>query len=88
MSTALQTIQEKAQQLSPQRQAQVVDFIEFLLSREIPPWRGDLKFDWVDGPDAPPVNMSSVELQHEATNLWGEAAAAEATDKSKKEVKP
>jgi hypothetical protein len=86
MSTALQLIQEKAQQLSPQQQAEVVDFIEFLLSRETPRWQGELKFDWVDGPDAPPVNMSSVELQHEAANLWGEAAAAKVTDRSKREV--
>lgn len=69
MSTALQTFQEKMQQLSPQRQAQVVDFIEFLLSREKPRPRTKLTFSWADGPDDPPVNLDSVELQHEATNL-------------------
>jgi len=69
MLTALQVIQEKVEKLSPQKQAEVLSFIEFLLSKERPRAPRKLAFSWADGPDAQPVNLSSVELQHEATSL-------------------
>ena len=69
MSSVLATIQEKIERLSPQKQAQVVDFIEFLLSKETPRKPRKLTFNWADGPGDPPEALSSVELQHEATNL-------------------
>lgn len=72
MSTPLQVIQEKMQRLSPQKQAEVLDFIEFLLSREKPRKPRKLTFSWADRPGDPPVNMTSVELQHEATKLRSE----------------
>lgn len=66
MSTALQTIQEKIQMLSSQKQLEVVKYIETLLNEDhSQPTRG-LKFDWCDGPDDPPIGLTSVELQHEA----------------------
>ncbi len=65
MSTALQTIQEKAQLLPPQKQAKVIDFIEELLEEDQVPATRGLTFDWVDGPDDPPLPCSSVELQHQ-----------------------
>ncbi len=103
MSGMLAVIQEKAQLLSPQRQSELIDFAEFLLSREsaiasvplgepafdwvaesdaepspnpslvnglvqaeAPPLTRGLTFDWCAGPDDPPVEMTSVEMQHEA----------------------
>lgn len=69
MIAALQTIQEKLQKLSPQKQAEVLDFIEFLLVRDKPRKPRELTFSWADSPEDPPVNMTSVELQHEATKL-------------------
>ncbi len=71
MSAALQVIQEKVQRLSPQKQAEVISFIDSMLQEEqtaatqAPATRG-LTFDWCDGPDDPPVELTSVELQHEA----------------------
>jgi hypothetical protein len=67
MSAALQLIQEKVQRLSPQKQAEVVDFVEFLLSRERSQPQHSPAFDWVDGPDDEPEPRTSVELQHMAT---------------------
>jgi hypothetical protein len=87
MSTAIvtrQTIQEKVQLLSPQKQEEVLDFIEFLLRKEANgrffdsgeqplgqerPRSRNLIFDWADGPDDPPEPYTSVELQHMA-NEW------------------
>lgn len=67
MSSVLATLQEKARQLPPQKQAELIDFAEFLLSREQQPDPYEPPFDWVDGPDDEPVTLSSVELQHLAT---------------------
>ena len=68
MNSALAVIQEKVQQLPPEKQFEVVKFIEALLNEspsQSQKTRG-LKFDWCDGPDDPPVGLTSVELQHEA----------------------
>lgn len=69
MGAALQSLQEKVEQLSPQKQAEVIDFVEFLLSREQRRSHYVPTFDWVDGPDDEPEPLTSVELQHMAT-LW------------------
>jgi hypothetical protein len=66
MSSALAVIQEKAQQLSPQKQVEVIRFIETLLLEEQAPVTRGLTFDWADGPDDAPVHYDSVELQHQA----------------------
>jgi hypothetical protein len=77
MNAALVLIQEKLQRLSPQKQAEVLGFIEFLLSKEKPRKPRKLTFSWADGPGDPPVNMTSVELQHEATRLRAEDEIAD-----------
>ncbi|MEO6725766.1 MAG: hypothetical protein ABIP14_10775 [Blastocatellia bacterium] len=51
MSTAMQTIHEKAQLLPPQKQAKVIDFIEELLEEDQAPATRGLGFDWVDDED-------------------------------------
>lgn len=79
MSTALQTIQEKAPQLSPEKQIEAARFIEALLNEEPPSVRSSLQFDWIDGPDAPPMPYSSVELQHLAAR-WRERNALASED--------
>jgi hypothetical protein len=66
MSSALSVIQEKAQRLSPQRQVEVIKFIEMLLLEEQAPATRGLTFDWADGPDDLPAPYDSVELQHQA----------------------
>jgi len=80
MNTALQTIQEKARLLSPQKQAELLDYIEKLLNEERPRKKTKLTFSWADGPDDPPVELNSVELQHEATRLRIEKFENETVD--------
>ena len=67
--TLKETLQEKIERLSPQRQAEVLDYIEFLLSKEELRKPRKLTFKWAGQPGDPPINMTSVELQHEATAL-------------------
>ena len=68
MSSALAVIQEKAQRLSPQKQVEVIKFIEMLLLEEQASATRGLTFDWADGSDDSPESYDSVELQHQA--LW------------------
>lgn len=74
MSTALQSFQEKAQQLSPTQLAKVLSFMEELLAEEEPRPKRKLKFNWAGQPGDEPVTESSVELQHQATELRLESA--------------
>jgi len=69
MSAALQIIQEKVQQLSPQKQAEVIDFVDFLLSKEKPKPRTKMKLDWAGGLKELRDQYTSVELQHQANIL-------------------
>ncbi len=71
MIATLQTVQEKFEKLSPQRQAEVVDFIEFLLSREAPKPRTKMKLDWAGALEDMRDEYTSVELQRQA-NIWRE----------------
>jgi hypothetical protein len=88
MGSSLTLLQKKAEQLSPQRQSELIDFAEFLLNKERmgksalngateskgePLTRG-LKFDWCAGPDAPSVEMTSVEMQHEVLEWMAQKA--------------
>jgi hypothetical protein len=68
MSSTLAVIQEKPQQLSPQKQVEVIKFIEVLLLEEQVSATRGLTFDWADGPDDLPEPYNSVELQNQA--LW------------------
>lgn len=62
-------IQEKIERLSVQRQKEVDDFVEFLLSKEAFSSNTEPTFDWAGKPDDEPMALTSVELQHMAT-LW------------------
>jgi hypothetical protein len=97
MSAMLAVIQEKAQRLSPQRQSELIDFADFLLSREdtttpasidefaddevsekiaepSPSLGRGLAFDWVIEGDDPFEGLTSVEMQHQATQWMLEMA--------------
>lgn len=80
MSTALQTLMAKAELLPPEKQAELFNFIERLLNEEKPRKRAKMSFSWADGPDDPPVELNSVELQHEATKLRIEKIEHETAD--------
>lgn len=69
MSSMLATIQEKAQQLSPEKQAALAEFAEFLLQKDQMATQATPSFDWAGRPDDEPMALTSVELQHMAT-LW------------------
>jgi Protein of unknown function (DUF2281) len=97
MSAMLAVIQEKAQQLSPHRQSELIDFADFLLSKDelvAPVPLGEPAFDWVDEEGATPLpsssrelafdwvidddslseGLTSVEMQHQATQWMVEMA--------------
>ena len=80
MIAALQTVQEKFEKLSQQRQAEVIDFIDFLLIREAPKPRAKMKLDWAGALEDMRDEYTSVELQRQA-NIWRE----EDEDKDKDE---
>jgi hypothetical protein len=71
MIAALQMVQEKFQMLSPQRQVEVVDFIDFLLSREAPKSRTKMELDWAGALEDMRDEYTSIELQRQA-NIWRE----------------
>ncbi len=71
MIATLQTVQEKLEKLSPQRQAEVVDFIDFLLSREAPKPGPKMTLDWAGALEDMRDEYTSVELQRQA-NVWRE----------------
>ncbi len=69
MSVAVQTIKEKVQQLSPQNQAEVIDFVDFLLSKEKTKERRKMKLDWAGGLKDLREQYTSIELQQQANLL-------------------
>ena len=81
MTSSLATIQERAQQLSPQKQEEVIRFMDGLLQEETAPLTRGLKFDWCVGPDEPPVEMTSVEMQHEVLEWMVQKAEESLTDR-------
>ncbi|MEK7831122.1 MAG: DUF2281 domain-containing protein [Acidobacteriota bacterium] len=65
----MQTIKEKVQQLSPQNQAEVIDFVDFLLSKEKTKERRKMKLDWAGGLKDLREQYTSIELQQQANLL-------------------
>ena len=69
MNAVVQMIQEKVQQLSPQNQAEVIDFVDFLLSKEKTTPRKKMKLDWAGGMKDLREQFTSLELQQQAIRL-------------------
>lgn len=69
MNAVVQMIQEKVQQLSPQNQAEVIDFVDFLLSKEKNLPRKRMKLDWAGGMKDLREQFTSLELQQQAIRL-------------------
>jgi hypothetical protein len=70
-----QNVLQKLKVLPENQKEEVLDFMEFLVSkkkgRKIPPWgasrhRGKFKFDWEGGLTDIKIKYSSVDLQHKA----------------------
>lgn len=74
MSSIISTIQEKAQQLSPEKQTAALEYIEFLLSKEKPRLKEPMKFEWAGCLADLKDQYTSVELQKQG-NIWREEMA-------------
>ncbi len=69
MGSMLAVIQERAQKLSPQKQAELADIANSLLGEDQAQAVDEPAFDWAGKPEDEPMALTSVELQHMAT-LW------------------
>ena len=74
MSSIVSVIQEKAEQLSAEKQSAALDYIEFLLSKEKPQPRPAMTFEWAGCLADLRDQYTSVELQKEG-NRWREEMA-------------
>ncbi|MEO0250347.1 MAG: DUF2281 domain-containing protein [candidate division WOR-3 bacterium] len=68
----MQTLGELVEQLPPDLQQEVRDFVEFLLEKRAPKKRGQLKLDWRGALRDLRDKCTSVELQHKALEWWGD----------------
>jgi hypothetical protein len=57
--------------LSPQHQQEVLDFALCLAEKECLPKRKKLRLDWADGLAEFKERYTSVQLQKESLNWWG-----------------
>jgi hypothetical protein len=71
----MQTLKELVDQLPPELQQEVRDFVEFLLERRVAKLkakRGELKLDWRGALRDLRDKYTSVELQHKLLEWWGD----------------
>ncbi len=67
-----QTLEEMVNQLPPEMQDQVRDFIEFLLEKRVRKPQHELRLDWRGALRDLRDQYSSVDLQHKALEWWGD----------------
>jgi Protein of unknown function (DUF2281) len=72
MKEYVKPIHEMVNELPPEQQAAVRDFVEFLLSKRRAHTRRKPQFDWAGALRDMRDEFSSVDLQHEITRLRGE----------------
>ena len=65
MKEFARSIDEMVDKLAPEQQAEVRDFVEFLLAKQRSAPRRKPQFDWAGALDDMRDNYTSVELQHE-----------------------
>ena len=68
-----QRIDEMVNELAPGQQAEVRDFVEFLLAKQTANPRGKPRFDWAGALQGMRGEYTSVDLQHEIARLRSEA---------------
>lgn len=73
MKEYVKRIDEMVDELPPERQAEVREFVEFLLAKQRLRQRRKPQFGWAGALKELRDEFSSVELQHEITRLRGEA---------------
>ncbi len=67
---AMQTSKDLVEQLPPDLQQEVKDFVEFLLEKRVPKKRAKLKLDWRGALRDLRDKYTSVELQHKVLEWW------------------
>lgn len=72
MKERVKPIDEMVNELPPERQAEVRDFVEFLLANQPSHPRRKPQFGWAGGLKSLGAEFSSVELQHEIARLRSE----------------
>jgi hypothetical protein len=68
----MSTLKELVEQLSPDLQEEVRDFVEFLLEKRVAKRKGELKLDWRGALRDLRDKYTSVELQHKIPEWWGD----------------
>lgn len=72
MKEYVKPIHEMVSELPPEHQAEVRDFVEFLLSKRRAHMRRKPRFGWAGALRDMRAEFTSVDLQHEITRLRGE----------------
>lgn len=73
MKEYVKPINEMVDELPPERQAEVREFVEFLLAKQRSHQRRKPQFDWAGALKELRGEYDSVDFQHEITRLRGEA---------------
>lgn len=73
MKEYLKPIDEMVNELAPGQQAEVRDFVEFLLARQRSNPRGTPRFDWAGALKDMRDEYTAVDLQHQIARLRSEA---------------
>jgi hypothetical protein len=73
MKEYVKPIDEMVNELAPGQQAEVRDFVEFLLAKQRSSPRKKPQFDWAGALKDMRDDYTSVDLQHEITRLRSEA---------------
>jgi hypothetical protein len=73
MKEYVKPIDEMVNELAPRQQAEVRDFVEFLLARQRSNPHGTPRFDWAGALKDMRDEYTSVDLQHEITRQRSEA---------------
>lgn len=68
----MQMLKELVEQLPPDLQQEVQDFVEFLLERQVTRPKGEFKLDWRGALRDLRDKYTSVELQHKVLEWWGD----------------
>jgi len=68
----MKTLKELVEQLPPDLQQEVKDFVEFLLEKRAKKQKGELKLDWRGALRDLRDKYTSVDLQHKVLEWWGD----------------
>jgi len=68
----METLKDLVDQLPPELQQEVKDFVQFLLDHRVAKQKGELKLSWRGALRDLRDKYTSVELQHKALEWWGD----------------